>query len=342
MITRRRSNLSYVIAFLAVLFILGGTGYYLYSEQQYQEALKKPMSSSATERMAFSVKKGESAREIGTNLFEKKIIVSDSAFTRYVKEKNVADQLKSGLFVLKPSETIPELVEVLVGKRVEELSITIPEGYTVKDISDVLKEKNLVQGNAFVDCTEKCEFPSPLLRDRKENSLEGFLFPSTYFIDPSTFTPESFINRLISTFEKKIAPYEKDIPDGKLYDILIMASMIEKETRTEEERPIVSGILWKRLENHWYLGVDATLRYYKDDWVNEITYADLEDRNPYNTRKTLGLPPTPIANPGESSLKAAIYPKESEYWYYLHDKDGNIHYAKTLEEHEQNKVKYLY
>lgn len=333
---------SYLIAGLAVLLILWAVGNFLYTEQRYQELLGVPVSDSSQERITFQVEKGDSAREIATNLQKKNIIVSDWVFTRYIQEKGLDGQLKSGTFVLRPNETIPELAEVLVGERIEELTVTIPEGYTVKDIDELLKEKGLVKKSEFLTCAEECSFAFEFLKNKNNNSLEGFLFPDTYFIDPSTFAPESFINQLLSTFQKRISAMEKDIPAGKLYDTVIMASLIEKEASTDTERPVVAGILWKRLENNWYLGVDATTRYYKDDWIGEITSTDLQDKNPYNTRNNLGLPPTPIASPGLASLKAAIYPTATEYWYYLHDNKGQIHYAKTLPEHEQNKLKYLY
>lgn len=327
-----------IISSLILFFSI--KGYFDYKEKQYQNYLTSSISTDKNTRIPFIIKEGETADIIATNLQKKNIIISDWAFVRYVKEKGYDKNLKKGDFILLPSDTIPIIADKLTGSIVEEIKLTIPEGYTIKQINQRLKEKGVVKKNEFLECTEKCTFDLSFLQGKK--SLEGFLFPSTYFINPSSFAPETFIQKLLSKFDQQITPYKKDIPEGKLYDIVIMASLIEKEAKTDEERPIVAGILWKRIQNNWYLGVDATIRYYKNDWTSPITYDDLEDKNPYNTRNNLGLPPTPIANPGIESLKASIYPEKTEYWYYLHDKEGNIHYAKTNTEHNMNKATYLY
>lgn len=334
---------SLLLAFAVVLLVtVGAVSYYNYIENQYREALAKTVSQD-DERVKFTIEKGQSAKDIAAALFDKKVIVNDGAFVRYIKEKNLDQNLKSGNFVLYKNDTIPAIADVLTGKTVREITITIPEGYTVKQIDELLKKNNLVKGNEFLDCIENCTFDYDFLKEKRISGLEGFLFPSTYFIDPTSFTAESFINRLLSTFNNQLAPFRKDIAEGKMYDTVIMASLIERETRTGVERPVVSGILWKRLENRWYLGVDATLRYVKNDWYNPLTYKELADKsNPYNTRTNHGLPPTPIANAGLESLKAAVYPESSEYWYYLHDSEGSIHYGRNEKEHEANKVKYIY
>lgn len=330
---------SHVLIGCIFLLLLVYVGYSFWAEQQYQYFLKTPVSESR-ERVRFRVEKGDTATEIANNLYSKHIVIRDWVFLRYIREHKLDTEIQSGDFILFTNENIPDIVDVLTGKSVQEVIITIPEGYTVKGISELLKKKGLVKENEFLDCTEKCTFSFDFLENTK--GLEGFLFPDTYYVDTASFQPVTFINRLLTTFEAQVQPYEKDITTRTFYDVLIMASLVERETKTSEERPIVAGILWKRLDNHWYLGVDATLRYYTDDWINDLTYADLQDSNPYNTYKHLGLPPTPIANPGLDSIKAAIYPTATEYWYYLHDAEGNIHYAKTNEEHVQNKLKYLH
>jgi UPF0755 protein len=126
-----------------------------------------------------------------------------------------------------------------------------------------------------------------------------------------------------------------------LHDVVTMASLVEEESRIDDERPIVAGILWKRLANGVTLGVDATVRYIVNKPTSAITRADLDIDSPYNTRKLGGLPPGPIANPGLASIRAAIRPEESQYWYYLHGKDGQIRYAETNEGHNANRAKYL-
>ncbi len=333
---------SLLFAGIIVILVVAGVGTYWYrSEAQYKEMLSQSVSDES-EPVSFVIKKGESAKQIAERLVTNRVVVADWVFLRYIKEKNADQALKSGSFVLNRNDTIPALVDVLTGKTVRQVSVRIPEGYTVKKIDALLKELELVEGNEFLDCLKNCPFDYDFLPQGEDRNLEGYLFPSTYFVDPVTFTPQSFIDRLLSTFQQRFSPMKADIKNRSVADIVNMASLIERETVSAEERSIVSGILWKRLDNRWYLGVDATLHYYKDDWYNPLTYQDLKDQNnPYNTRLKHGLPPTPIANPGLESLKASVYPEESPYWYYLHDAERQIHYAKDLQEHERNKVKYL-
>jgi len=174
--------------------------------------------------------------------------------------------------------------------------------------------------------------------------LEGYLFPDTYFVNPDEFVAKFFLERMLGTFRTRVVEVlESDIVSSgrSLEEIVTMASLIERETKTDEERPMVAGILWKRFDAKQGLDVDATVRYALQKPVEPLTKNDLENRSPYNTRRFAGLPPGPIANPGLKSTQAALHPTESRYWYYLHGSDGVIRYAETNEEHNANKVKYL-
>ena len=161
---------------------------------------------------------------------------------------------------------------------------------------------------------------------------EGYLFPDTYFFTNKE-TPEEIINKMQDNFKVKAGDVQKDI--------LIMASIIEKEARKPEDRKIISGILWKRIKEGMPLQVDAVFDYLLDKESSEITQADLKMDSPYNTYKHKGLPPTPICNPGLDAIEAAENPVDSKFWYYLSDKTGVTHFARTFEEHKQNKFRYL-
>lgn len=186
------------------------------------------------------------------------------------------------------------------------VKITIPEGYTLEDIANKFKPfKNFNRDNFF------------------KIAKEGYLFPDTYFLTGKE-TEENIIKIMEDNFKKKVVPIleknrESPISSKEIGSILIMASLLEKESGISEERKIISGILWKRLEAEMPLQVDCSLETYSCQ----------------------GLPLAPICNPGLDSIGAALNPVESEYWYYLHDKNGIIHYAKTFEEHKINKAKYL-
>ncbi len=168
--------------------------------------------------------------------------------------------------------------------------------------------------------------------------MEGYLFPDTYFVSASNFSNDNFLSLLLNTFESKALPVISS-SSRPSEQVIIVAAMIEKEANQSKDRPIISGIIWKRLDEQWLLGIDATLLYLEDD--REIDYYDLQKDTPYNTRLNPGLPPGPIANPGLASIKAAAQPEESEYYFYLTSRDGEMKYAVNDSEHVRNKNQYL-
>jgi len=266
----------------------------------------------------FSVEKGQGLFEIGENLEKENLIKSKIFFAFYViligKQKN----LQAGKYFLSSSMNIPEIAKKIISGDVAKIKVTIPEGSTVKEIEEKLGIK----------------LPG--------ENLEGYLFPDTYYF-PVDVTGEEVVKIMRENFEKKISPYKEGIEkSGKtLKEIIIMASLIEKEVKTKEEKELVSGILWKRLESGIPLQVDATITYITKKKTTKISLEDLQIDSSYNTYKYKGLPPGPICNPGLESILAALYPKDSDYWYYLSTPEGKTLFFKTLEEHNLAKAKYL-
>jgi UPF0755 protein len=211
---------------------------------------------------------------------------------------------------------------------IDRKKITFPEGFTNKQIAMRLDK-------------ELSDFDSNLFLELAKDS-EGYLFPDTYNFFPWS-TPEVVLTTLKKTFEQKTESLNEEISKSKrsLKEIIIMASLIEKEARGEEDRFIISGILWKRIEKGIPLQVDAPFLYILGKESSELTISDLSTNSPFNTYRYKGLPPAPIGNPGLESIKASLRPTTSPYLYYLHDKNGNIYYAKTYDEHKQNIKKYL-
>jgi UPF0755 protein len=168
------------------------------------------------------------------------------------------------------------------------------------------------------------------------------LFPDTYYF-PIDVSGKEVVDTMLKNFERKITPYLKEIEkSGKtLKEIIIMASLIEKEVKTKEEKELASGVLWKRLKVGMPLQVDATINYITGKNTTKILLEDLKIDSPYNTYKYKGLPPAPICNPGLESILAALYPKESDYWYYLSKPDGQTLFFKDYEEFIVAKKKYL-
>jgi UPF0755 protein len=222
--------------------------------------------------------------------------------------------------------------------------VTIPEGSTVQDIDGILSNLELGKAGDFIkavqnfDDYEKYSFLSRNEQKALPHPLEGYLFPDTYYANASNFSEENFISLLLNTFKTKALPVIQK-STRPVDQVINIAAMVEKEANRDTDRPIVAGIIWKRLDEGWMLGIDATLLYLKND--RELDYQDLQENSPYNTRKKAGLPPGPIANPGLASIRAAAQPESTPYYYYLTSKDGQMVYATTEAEHVSNKNKYL-
>lgn len=275
-----------------------------------------PLSDSSKE--SFMVNKGSSVSLIGKNLEKAGLVKSGIVFKFYVQVTNSQNKIQAGEFELSKNLSLIQIVEKLK-KGPQEIWVTIPEGLRREEIG--MKFKTIL--------AKDDEFYKEFLEITKNK--EGYLFPDSYLF-PKEATATQIVNRMLTTFDKKVS----DIT----YNQVIVASMLERETFADSEKPIVAGILYKRIENDWPLQVDATLQYIKGDW-KPVYSADKELKSPFNTYKNLGLPPSPISNPGLSSILASMSPEESEYWYYIHDNDGKIHFAKDLDEHNANIRKYL-
>ncbi|MBD3270800.1 endolytic transglycosylase MltG [Candidatus Peregrinibacteria bacterium] len=313
----------------------------IYSINQYQIKLHTPVDKNSNKEVILTINKGDQTWEIANELNKNDLIQDEMTFKIYTRLNNIDKNIKTGRFALNKSMTIPEIVDVITSDNQKELIVTIPEGSTVYEIDQILSDQGLIEKNEFINAVnefdnyEQYEF---LNSNKKEliHPLEGYLFPDTYYVDANNFQNEALINKMLNNFEIKIADLESA---RDLEEIIIVASMIEEEANQNKDRPLISGIIWKRLDENWLLGIDATLLYLAED--RQITYQDLQEDSPYNTRKKLGLPPGPITNPGFASIEAAYYPEESEYYYYLTSKDGEMIYSKTDDEHNFNKRKYL-
>ena len=327
-----------ILQFFVLAVLLGGA-WHLWNPF-WKMDLDEAVDASSSDKVVFTIEKGSSAKQIASDLEEQDLIVSDTSFVKTVEKEALDQQLRYGSFVLSPSMTLREVVTLLTTEGSGELALTVPEGWTIEDIDTKLTELGLIEAGAFEDCTKSCEFSYDFLS--ADQSLEGYLFPDTYFLDSSSFSSEGLINQMLRNFDDKWTPEMQaslEVSGRSLADLINVASMVEKEVRTEGDLPIVAGIIWKRLDNDWMLGIDATLLYKDED--HSLTSEDLAAEDPYNTRLVTGLPPTPICNPGLASIEAALEPEASDYWFYLTDSEGAVHYATSNEEHNANKAEYL-
>lgn len=306
--------------------------------------LDAPADPSDSRETMFVVPKGATGRGLGEDLAAAHLIDSATRWTWFLRSAD-ASCVKAGRHPLRPSLTKAEILASLCAAPVPLTEdFTVVEGWRIRDIDAALADRGWIQAGAYAavasDSTKlpglKVPFPVP-------PNAEGYLFPETYRVEVEPFRVEDLIRRQLETFGAKFArPYGGDLGGRTLSDIVIMASMIEREEPTPANRPVVAGILWKRIDAGWNLGVDATSRYTLDDWNNREAFIDklFDKSDPWNTRLKSGLPPTAIGNPGLVALQAAAAPVASEFWYYLHDKTQTFHGARDVRGHEANRARY--
>jgi UPF0755 protein len=279
----------------------------------------------------FMIKSGMTVSGAAEYLAENKIIRSPSVFKMLIYAVGGrAGVIAGSYFIEKPLPVFRIAMMVTTnGYGVKMHKVTIPEGLSNRQIGDLL-EKNLdnFDKNKFLELA-KYE--------------EGYLFPDSYFFEPES-TPEKVIQMMSDNYKEKIKAVNLDITffNKSIKEVVTMASILEKEARTENTRRMIADILWRRLEIGMPLQVDASFMYLLDKGSAALTLDDLKIDSPYNTYKYKGLPPGPIANPGLASILAATKPLKNKYWFYLSDKDGNMHYAETFEGHKLNKERYIW
>lgn len=309
----------------------------------WQSAAAPPTTDTAAYPLLIT--RGMTASQIAEKLKKEGFIRSPLAFRTFVQVTGKSGSIQAGDYRLTKNLSLPTLVNELVEGPIA-VWVTLPEGLRREEI--VRK----VVDALGLDASSQTAFINEFLVLTK--SYEGFLFPDTYLF-LKTSTPSAVVTKLTDTFEKRV---DEPIEEGArtqnltLRELVTFASIVERETRTDDERPTVAGILLKRLRAGWPLQADATLQYavssvkcqvssQKCEWWPIITTGDKTIKSPYNTYTNRGLPPAPIANPGLSSIKAVANPQNSPYWFYLHDREGRIHYAPTAEEHAENINKFL-
>lgn len=298
----------------------------------YNQEINKPIDTGDNKIVTFTIEKGMGVDEIAILLAEKKLISNPNILKVY-RVLNPGKVFQAGYYRIDTKElTLSDLVvELQTGSFSRKL--TFIEGWRIEQYKDYLTE---MMGKDFADKFIRSEFVK-----------EGYMFPDTYIIE-SDYAPENLASWMKNTFNKKVPQDLVDEAGFKgmtLDEVVILASIVEREMNIKKERPTVAGILIKRWQNGWPIQADATLQYAKgteENWWPIVTRSDYKNLDsPYNSYTNKGLPPTPISNPGIDSIKAVIEYKESPYWFYINDPQGNTHYAKTLDEHNQNVARYL-
>ena len=325
------------------LLVLGGAaagGTFLWAEK----ATATPLLAGEAPEILFVVKKGVTARALGQEL-QSQGLIADARLWRYHVWRRGGLSAKAGRFKLRASQSIAELATELEGPPLpEDVPFVMIEGWRLRDTDEALTAKGLIKAGEYIAAASRPErfkaaFPLPVA------SLEGYLYPETYGVVREGFNVDAFIQRQLDTFGARFHEPHKDElgKSGRsLHEIVVMAAMLEREEPVPAQRPLVAGILWKRIDKGFPLGVDATSRYELEEWNDRKAFLkklrDPADR--WNTRTRPGLPPGPIGAPTVDSLVAAMRPQKSEFWYYLHDADKKLHPSRNAQEHEALRVKY--
>ncbi len=272
------------------------------------------------------IEEGTSQKAI-TQLLSEKNVVQSALLLQLQLERHFKDTfIQAGVYRFTEPLNSMDVAKMLTKglNRSPEIKITLPEGFKANELYQYVPEK-FAHG------------------DRRDlTSYEGYLFPDTYFIT-SDMTLNEILIMLTKTADEKLKPYDQKISASGFSknEVIILASIIEREAKDTESKKMVSGILQNRLRINMPLQVDATFDYILNKASHELTDDDLEIESPFNSYNNPGLPPTPIANPGIKSIEAVLDPAESDYLYYLTGDDGTFYYAKTFEEHKRNKERYL-
>jgi UPF0755 protein len=336
---------------VGILLITGiGLGNYSY---QISTPLQK-----IAEKQKFIIEKGEGVNRISQNLKKQKIIRSMWNFEVYVWLEKMGKKFQAGEYFLSPSMNIKEITKILTSGEIipNQKTIKIIEGWNYKEIGKYLENKMNISKEDFFSVTYDLQWENKydFLKDnpwinkvgtvyKPPLQIEGYLFPDTYQIYKDA-NSEDIIKKMLDNFNKKLSiKMREDIKkQGKtIFEIITLASIIEKEVSKEEDRKIVAGIFYKRLKQGIHLESCATINYILGNNKKQLSFEDTRVESPYNTYLNKGLPPGPISNPGIFAIKAAIYPQETDYLFFLSKPTGETVFSKTFEEHNKNKRKWL-
>jgi UPF0755 protein len=321
-----RKNLiltSIAVGFLLVVFLSLGLGLFLVS----------PADKEGKEEI-FVIPQGHSLREIAQDLENRHLVKSKTLFVLWTRVMGYSKEIKSGEYTLSAAMAPAAILEKFRLGKILTHSVTIPEGSTRELIADLLQEKDLAHRDLFLSLTQD---PAVLKRyDLPGPSLEGYLFPDTYHFARG-IPPSMIIDSMVKRFRQMVGPLgaQAEQTGMGMEEIVILASIVEKETGHPDERPIIASVFLNRLRQGMRLQSDPTVIYGLENFDGNLRRKDLLEKTPYNTYVIRGLTPGPICNPGLESIKAVISPATTDYLYFVSKNDGSHHFSKTLSEHNR-------
>ncbi|MBI5642318.1 MAG: endolytic transglycosylase MltG [Deltaproteobacteria bacterium] len=286
------------------------------------------------------IQKGMSFRVVAANLEKAGVVRDSDSLILAANLLGAYKKIKAGEYEFNRAMTPMEVLEILIKGRVKRHLITIPEGYNIKDVAAVLKEAGLATERDFIEKATDKRFVASL--GMEGATLEGYLFPDTYEFTRGMGTDE-IITRMVEKFKSIYFPEFNDLARKKgltMKKVLTIASIIEKETGSADERELISAVFHNRLKKGIKLQSDPTVIYDIQGFDGNLTKKHLLTRTPYNTYVVYGLPPGPIANPGKASIRAALYPADEEYLYFVSRNDGTHFFSRNLKDHNKAVIQY--
>ena len=319
--------------------VLGGlllliAAIFTYGNLQHQHAVQR--GSDEQSKVYIRIAPGMDAERIGAILKQHGVIDSEYTFRMMAKINGFDSRFKTGDYQLHKHMENKEVLTVLVNGQTTTLKVTIPEGYSVEQIARTLEEKGIVKAKDFERNAEGFKsYDYMTTNSETKYRVEGFLFPDTYEI-AGDFSSEDIMQMMVKQFDTELTAEMRERAESmglSIRQLVILASLVEKEAQVEEDRPIIAQVFINRLKKEMPLQSCATIQYILGNPKAELSIQDTKIESPYNTYLHRGLPPGPIANPGIASIKAVLYSEPTEYLYFVADKNGKHHFSRTYEEH---------
>lgn len=298
-----------------------------------------PQKKTAPDQVIFlTVKSGMTADDISQKLLQNGIIDSKWAFWWQVKKSGAADKFQSGNYAFNPHTAPEEVIRKLVNGETSKVKFTIPEGFGVKEIAKRLSDEGLVDEQEFL-AKAKTFAPYSYIERNKDirYACEGFLFPDTYELheEPSV---DGILNMMAEDLDTRLTPKMRRRAaelNLSIHELITLASLVEKEAMFDEDRPIIAQVFFKRLKIGMPLQTDTTIQYLLDAPKEDVSIKDTKIESPYNTYQIKGLPPGPVASPGMAAIEAVLYPADTDYLYFVADRQGHNHYSKSYAAHQE-------
>ncbi len=333
---RKKYKIGLLVSVLLIVIVLSGA----YYAKTFITANTMPVNPEDTQRIIVDVAPGSTPGKIAQILENQGIIRNKDVFIIYARIKGSINDFKAGKYSLGPDMNADEIIRIIVSGKTASRSFTIPEGYNLKQIAAVLVENEFTSAEEFWDTVQNTDYEYEFIEkiENDVNRLEGYLFPDTYNV-PIDMHIEAIVDMMLQRFKEVYDALPESETGLDIHETVTLASIIEKESVLNAERPLIASVFLNRLKIGMKLDSDATIQYLFEEHKERVLYRDLEIDSPYNTYRNKGLPPGPIGSPGKASLLAAVQPERSEYIYFVAKKDGSGEhvFSKTFQEHINNK-----